>query len=325
MWSMIASLPAQYRWAADLDAPDVPRASSVLVCGMGGSGISGDYAQMAADAVGSDVRVHKDYGLPAWAVRTRPLVIAVSYSGSTAETLNAVSEAERLGLRLAVVATGGTLGNRSVSGDFPGILVPGGLQPRAALGYLVGAVVRLISAAGVIDDVVPDLREAATEVEQIIDSDGAGSRRDAARLLAERLRGRQVAAWASSGPTAVAAQRWAKQMHENAKTPAYWSLLPELDHNELVPWAEAANAGVGIVLIRDAGERPEIARRFELTQELIDAESLIAGEVWTSGRSVIARAATASVMGDLASVYLAEAKGVDPVSIAVLDELKNRL
>ncbi len=326
MWPMIESLPAQYRWAGDLDVPEVPRASSVLVCGMGGSGISGDYVSVVGTAEASDVRVHKDYGLPAWVARPRPLIIAVSYSGQTAEVRAAVKDAEHLGLDVAVVASGGALGARIAEGEFPGISVPGGLQPRAAVGYLVGAVLRLTAAAGVIADPIADLEEAASEVEAIVGVGRSGTGHDQARNIAAELAGRRfVVAWGSSGPTAAAAARWTTQLHENAKTPAFCSLLPELDHNELVAWSHNAEAGAGIVLIRDSGERPDIARRFELTRDLIDQDRLIAGEVWTSGRSVIARAASASVMGDLVSVYLAEAKGVDPVSIAVLDELKNRL
>lgn len=322
-WASIEGLPGQYRWAADLDVHEVPKAGAVLVCGMGGSGISGDYARVVAATDGGNVRVHKDYGLPSWTRGVRPLVIAVSYSGRTAETRSAVDDALRMGLDVAIVAAGGDLGARAAKGDFPGITVPGGLQPRAALGYLAGSVLRLIAGAGIIHDPVADLREAASEVQKIVDRSGAGhdqARSISANLAASRL----VVVWGSSGPSGVAAQRWAKQMHENAKTPAYWSLLPELDHNELVAWANTVDSGAGIVLIRDGEERAEISRRFELTRELID-DRLIAGEVWANGRSAIARAASASVMGDLVSEYLAEARGVDPGSIAVLEELKNRL
>jgi glucose/mannose-6-phosphate isomerase len=146
--------------------------------------------------------------------------------------------------------------------------------------------------------------------------------------LAATLAGRLVAIWGSAGPTSVVAQRWAKQAQENAKLPAYWSMLPELDHNELVPWATPnvkLKEATGIVLLRDRGERAEIARRFDLTAELIGDNALLAGEVWTHGESVLARAATGSLIGDLVSVYLAEAAGIDPVSVSILTELKNRL
>ena len=91
MWEMLAGLGDQYRWAAELDPPSMPRAESVLVCGMGGSAISGNLAAAAVPA--ARLSVHKGYGLPGWAAGARPLVIAVSYSGNTEETRSAVDEA----------------------------------------------------------------------------------------------------------------------------------------------------------------------------------------------------------------------------------------
>jgi glucose/mannose-6-phosphate isomerase len=328
MWTMIGSLPDQYRWAAELEAPTISPASTVLVCGMGGSGISGDFARVVAAAEGVDVRIHKDYGLPAWVEHVRPLIIAVSYSGNTAETLSSVEAALDYGLPVAAVATGGELSRMAGAHDFPAVLVPPGMQPRAALGYLVGAVVRLVAAASSLSDPVPMLSEAGKETADLLGVGRAGPGHDQARPIAAALAGRLVAVWGSAGPTEVAAQRWAKQFHENAKTPAYWSIVPELNHNELVGWASShhgLSSAAGLVVLRDQGEMPEISRRFDLTADLIGQSVHPAGEVWTTGTSVLARAATASLIGDLVSVYVAEAAGIDPVPVDILTELKNRL
>ena len=104
MWEMLAGLSAQNRWAADAQMLPVAAAQSVLVCGMGGSAISGDVA--AAVAPSTLITVNKGYSLPGWASDLKPLVVAVSYSGNTEETRSAVSEALDLGLSVAVV-TGG--------------------------------------------------------------------------------------------------------------------------------------------------------------------------------------------------------------------------
>lgn len=325
MWPMIESLPDQYRWASNLDAPAVVPASSILVCGMGGSGISGDFVQAAVADVQVDVRIHKDYGLPAWAASVRPLVIAVSYSGDTAETLSSLQDAIGLGLPVAVVSTGGVAIGTAVELDLPHILVPPGLQPRAALGYLAGAVFRLVGNSAGLSHVKTTLEEAADLLEWML---ADAETRGRAHEIASDLSGRLPIVWGSRGPAEVAAQRWAKQMHENAKTPAYWSTIPELDHNELVGWAASQHGfgrATGIVLLRDKDERPEISQRFTLTSELLSGDSFVAGEVWSHGESPLARSASLGLVGDLVSVFAAEAAGVDPVPVDVLTELKKRL
>ena len=328
MWSMIDSLPAQYRWAAELAVPKVPGSSTVLVCGMGGSGISGDFARVVGDEVGVDVRVHKDYGLPAWVGSVRPLILAVSYSGNTAEVLSAVEAAQALELDVAVISTGGELARIAAAEGHPALLVPAGLQPRAALGYLVGAALVMVASATSLSDPAAILLETAQATADLLGTEGSGRGHEQARSIAAALEGRTAVIWGSAGPTEVAAQRWAKQLNENAKTPAYWSTMPELDHNELVGWDSTRRelyGSAGIVILRDAGERPEISRRFDLTVDLVREHAPIVGEVWTAGGSVLARAATASLIGDLVSVYVAEAAGIDPVPVDVIAELKNRL
>ena len=58
-------------------------------------------------------------------------------------------------------------------------------------------------------------------------------------------------------PDKPAAQRWKTQVNENAKMPAWWSVLPELDHNEIVGWETLPSLTrdvVGIVSLTDIGD-----------------------------------------------------------------------
>ena len=323
MWEMISGLSDQFRWAADLDPPQVPGAETVLVCGMGGSAISGD---LAAAAVPSTlVTVNKGYSLPGWVAGIRPLVIAVSYSGNTEETLSVVDEALALDLPVAVVAGAGELSDLADRRELPKVRVPTGLQPRAALGYLTGAVLRVLESAGVADGQTDALREAASVVGQLWGEGPTGPGGQLAIDLADGLAGRICVIYGSSGLTAAAAQRWKTQINENGKRPAFWSALPELDHNEIVGWSalEAmTRRSMGIVLLRDRDEHPQVQRRFDLTSQLISGSVPVVGEVWAQGESRLARIASLALIGDLVSVYLAEQEGVDPVPVEIIEHLK---
>ena len=96
MLAQIDSLPSQLEEAWDLGSelslPDWQGIQQVVIAGMGGSAIGGDLVAAYAASFGKvSITVQRDYGLPAWAKGPGTLVIAVSHSGNTEETLEALS------------------------------------------------------------------------------------------------------------------------------------------------------------------------------------------------------------------------------------------
>ncbi|MGH9166545.1 MAG: bifunctional phosphoglucose/phosphomannose isomerase [Acidimicrobiia bacterium] len=324
VWKASLGLPEQLRWAVALEVGEVPRAGSALVIGMGGSGISGDFAAQAADRGGRLVDVHKGYGLPGRAAVQRPLVVAVSYSGDTEETLSGVEEARELGLPVTAISTGGELSRLAERHGWPWVSAPGGLQPRAAVGYLTGAVLRVLAAGGVLPDQRPVLVEAAALLDELLGPDEDGAAVELAGDLAEGLAGKVPVIYGGRGVAEVAAQRWKTQFNENAKIPAFWAVLPELDHNEIEGWAWSP-ARFGLVFLRDWDDDPRLGRRFELTAEALGGQPPLVGEVWAQGEGIVARMLSLAVVGDLTSVLMAELAGVDPDRVDVLEGIKRRM
>jgi len=320
MEELIRALGSQLRWAAELEAPsplDVP--GILLVVGMGGSGISGDLVAALASV---PVVVHKSYGLPAWATARPPNVLALSYSGNTEETLSAVEVADELGLRIAVVTSGGRLGDLAAQKQWPAVFVPGGLQPRAALGYMFGSLLRLVENS--VDLKTGDLLAAADLVDQI--TGGLGI--ELAADLAARLRDRIPIVYGSTGLTGAVAQRWKTQINENGKWPAWFAALPELDHNEIVSFSSLAavtRRHLGIVSLRDDGENERIASRFRHTATLTGDDVPWVGEVWSQGVSPLERMMSLCAMGDLFSLELARTVAIDPMPVPEIEDLKQLL
>jgi len=327
MLSQIRSLGDQLRWAARVEVPAVARASDVLIAGMGGSGIAGDFVAALASPGPGRVAVHKGYGpLPGWAVDREPLLIAVSFSGNTEETLDLVGSAAGTGIPIITLTTGGELGRITAANDWPTIAVPGGIQPRAAVGYLFGAVARVVSAAGLIPDQGPALLEASEA------SDRATSQQSPRWLLAAEIAqklSRRIPIIYGGGPVSGAvAQRWKTQINENAKTPSWWSVLPELDHNELVGWEampELTNRYLGVVALTDATDHPRVKDRLAHSRALTQDAIPWVGEVAAEGETPLARLMSLVVMGDLVSLMLADNEGVDPVPVDTIEKLKRLL
>src|SRR5689334_15612641 len=108
---------------------------SIVLCGMGGSAIGGDFAAaLLAGDLKIPMVIHRDYGLPAFVGRDT-LVIASSYSGNTEETLSSFEQAQKRGAKVLALTTGGRVLELAKAANYPVVTFSYKAQPRAALGY----------------------------------------------------------------------------------------------------------------------------------------------------------------------------------------------
>ncbi|MGH2705010.1 MAG: bifunctional phosphoglucose/phosphomannose isomerase [Actinomycetota bacterium] len=319
-------------WQIGLDAgglPDVAGIDSIAVLGMGGSGISGD---VASAVLGPVTRLIigsvKGYAVPGW-VGPGTLLFAVSYSGDTEETLAAFDAALERGARVVIVASGGELAERGRSGGVPVIGVPGGLQPRAAIGYLAMPILAVCARLGLVPPLADEIAEAAALAEARARECGRASPvgRNPAKALALRLARSLPVVYGSEGVAAVAAYRWKCQLNEVAKVPATTGIYPEVNHNEVVGWGGRADIArkCALVVLRHPGEHPRVARRIEVTRSLLGGNFGVVEEVATQASSRLARLLDLAYIGDFTSTYLALATGIDPTPVEIIDRLKRSL
>lgn len=327
MRSQMAELGPQLRWGADLCLdPAGSTDGDMLVCGMGGSGVTGDFLAAVAAGEGKRTSVHKSYGLPGWAARERPSVTVVSYSGDTAEALSSWKSARDLGLSVTVITSGGRLGDEAAAAGDRVVKIPGGYQPRSALGFGLSGLLRVAGEAGIISDPRPSLEEAASMAESLSGAGGQGMA--LASELAAGMAGRMVGVYGASPLTHVAAYRWKTQVNENAKRAAFRATLPEATHNEITGWEFPAGLirdRVGLLALRDRDEHPDISRRFKHLEDLTADRVRWVGEAWAQGSSPLARLISLVAVGDLFSLELARLTGADPMRVELIDRLKDRM
>jgi glucose/mannose-6-phosphate isomerase len=317
--------------------PDGSGFLGVAILGLGGSGISGDICRAVLG--GSSpvfLQTVKGYALPAW-VGPTTLVFAVSYSGDTEETLEAFEAALRRKARVMAVASGGRLLSRAANFGLPTIQVPGGLQPRAAIGYLAMPLLVVCERLGLGPDMASSIAESARLLEARATEYGreAPVSANAAKRLALQLLDVAPLIYGSDGPAEVAAYRWKCELNEVAKVPAVCNVFPELNHNEVVGWGpdpgrpgdprDGEGAKPGLIVLRHDGEHPRIARRIEVTLSMLGSRFSLVEQVRALGSSVLARLLDLCYLGDFTSTYLALARGVDPTPVEVIERLKQSL
>ena len=198
-----------------------------------GFGHRRDVSDAASTPEVGPVLVSRDYRLPGFVGRDS-LVLAVSYSGNTEETISAFEDARAKGAQIAVVTTGGQLGSLAEKAGIPLITIPAGLPPRSALGYLFSPLALIVEKIGLADSMMYELRETTAVLKEIREEIYADEPDEAnpALKLARELKDCIPVIWAAGSDLEVAAMRWKGQINENAKAPAYYNRFPELNHNE---------------------------------------------------------------------------------------------
>jgi glucose/mannose-6-phosphate isomerase len=319
----VLDLPEHLRdalWRIESARLQPMEAPAAFVCGMGGSAIGGDLAAAAlGDRLSKPLLTVRGYELPSWAPAGSALLCS-SYSGETEEALACYAAGEALGAQRLVATTGGALADAARRDGIPVVGLPGLLpQPRAAVGYMFAIAAELAVLALAAPRIHSEIDNAAAQL-----AERSGELQERAAGLAEAI-GDSIPVIYGSDLTSAAAYRWKTQVNENVKAPAFFSPLPEADHNELPGWDGAADGAFSAVLLEDSDQHPRERRRIELTGELIEPHATSVARVEAKGETRTARLLELVMLGDLVSVDLAAARGVDPGPIDAIGELKSRL
>jgi len=307
--------------------PEGTQIDSVLVLGMGGSGVSGDLlATVAGPFMPVPVVVVKGYEPPSY-VNDHTLVFAMSFSGNTEETLDAVTTAANAGGRVVAVTRGGALAERCRSWGAPIIGIADDIpQPRAGLGALAAPMMIVLERLGLYHGAEGWLRFAVDQLKARRDKlvlDG-----NPAERLADDLARRVPIIYGGGGLGAVAAMRWKTEFNENSRSPAFANTIPELCHNEIAGWGQNGDLTrqvFALINLRHDFEHPQVMRRFEVMDPWLDEVVGEIFEVRAEGEGSLAQVLDLCMMGTFTSLHLAAREGIDPGPVPVLDQLKAAL
>jgi len=303
----------QFEWE-DI-AKDLTPYKGIVFCGMGGSGIIGTFASKWLEHRGfkKPTFVVKGYELPSF-VDEDFLVFCISYSGNTEETLSNFEEAIKKGVKPVCITSNGNLMERAKEEGCEVYEVPKGFQPRYALGFMLS---KLLNILGVDKDELEDAKENLKENLENLKEKG--------REIANRLFG-YIPVIYSTPLTSHIAERWKGQINENAKTPAYFAVLPEMHHNEVVGWSnsELRNKFVYLLMFNEK-DHHRVKLRVDITKKILEDFGIVPILLKGEGNSYLSRSLYLTHLADWVSVFLAELYGYDPVPVKIIDKIKEEL
>lgn len=305
--------------------------SHIVFSGLGGSAIGADFIRSYLTyELPVPVLVNRHYRLPAF-VNEKTLLILSSYSGDTEETLSSFEEGLKRRSRLLAISSGGELSRLAQRHSIPLIRIPGGLPPRAALGYSAIPLLIALSKIGFQKSYRPEeLKEARTLLQTLSDAQYGISvpfEKNRAKQFAKHIFERYPVVYASTDHFDVVALRWRGQLEENAKALSSHHVFPEMTHNELVGWEHSAKLlkQCIVFLLRDAGDHPRVQVRMDVTADLIGQSAVQVIHVFSEGEGLLARMFSLIHLGDWISFYLAVLYQTDPTPVKAIQQLKAKL
>ncbi len=325
------SLPEQLEAAAEeatrTSLPSGEGIDSVVVLGMGGSGIAGDVvAAVAAPTCRVPIIVNKHYECPAF-VGPGTLVIAISFSGNTEETLAATHQAVGSGARLVTISAGGHLERLAHEWGATSVRLDASIpMPRAGIGAVTATPLVVLEQMGLLDGASGQIEAAVTQLRSRrteLDSDLTP-----VTSIARRIGRTLPIVYGGGALGEAAAWRWKSQFNENPKVASFANRIPELTHNEVCGWAQHGDVTrqvFTLVTLRHDHEHPQVARRFDLVAELCDEVVADIVEVRAKGDGPLAQIFDLIHLGDLVTLQMASNESIDPGPVPVLDEIKLRL
>ena len=295
------------------------RVNSFIVAGMGGSHLGEDILESLDPRL--NMTKWNDYGLPPMPVSElrKKLVIASSYSGNTAETVDAFLEAKRRGIPLAAIATGGRLIALAKKFKVPYVEMPDRrMQPRMALGLNLRSLLKLIGHGALLRD--------SDKLAKLLHP---GLIEPAGKKLARRLKGSVPVVYTSLRNVGLA-YNWKIKFNETGKIPAFYNLFPELNHNEMTGFdAKSGNRGVSsrfhFIFLKDSEDDPRIQKRMRITEALYRQRGFKVESPRLAGRNRLHKIFSSLILADWAAYHTACLYGADPEQIPMVEDFKKRI
>ena len=303
----------------------VSQYSNILICGMGGSGISGDLLKSVfQDNIKLPIIINKDYGIPNF-VSNGTLIILSSYSGNTEEILSCFDSCIENNYSPIILANNGQLLVKAKENNLQYVKIPGGLMPRAALGYSITILIKILHRFNILND------ETLNDLENSISYLKADStkysnldiKENTSMVMAKKCYNKFNIIYTSS-KMEVVGMIFRAQLSENSKILSSHFIFPEQNHNEIEAFTNSNINKINIIWINDISLNDKVKKRMKITSRILNdfAENQF---VEFTGPSFLLRELRLIYFLDWVSFYCAMLLETNPYPIDKIKQLKSLL
>ena len=302
--------------------------NKIIIAGMGGSAIGGDVVN---SLIKEDIKfpyfVNRGYDIPAW-TDSSTLVICSSYSGNTEETISVLNKAKSVNAKVIGITTGGTLESLCIESNYDHVIIPSGLQPRAALAFSFIPLLYILNKSGLIQ---AELKSWLYSSANLIKSKRKdySKHNDANDIfnLAKNIYSKLPIIYADSESLETVAVRLKGQICENGKILSYHSIFPEMNHNEIVGWQNNSEffSNYYVLWLIDKEMNQRNKSRHEIISDILNSLKVNQYKIEVSGDTFKERFLLLIHYGDWLSYWCAILHNTDPSPVENIQTLKDKL
>jgi len=316
MWPEIA----QKSFGDEHESVNFDNIKHIVISGMGGSGAIGDMFASILSKSKIHVNTVKGYTLPQ-TVDSNTLVIAISVSGNTDETLSVLKSAHLLGCKIIAFSSGGKMKEYCETNKIKYKFVPDYHSPRASFTSYLYTILKVLHTTFEIKH--DDITESIVEMEKTRNKINSSnlSKENPALQLAEGITSIPVIYY----PFGIqsAAIRFKNSLQENTKIHAMVENIVETCHNGIVSWERASN--VQPILIQGADDFIKTKERWKIVKEYFKNNGINYLEITSVKGSILSKIINLIYILDYSSIYCAVITKTDPTPVKSIKFVKSKL
>ncbi|MEO0086768.1 MAG: bifunctional phosphoglucose/phosphomannose isomerase [candidate division WOR-3 bacterium] len=294
----------------------------IVVVGMGGSGIAGDIVfSLTYSFLKSPILVIKDYYLPFFCNK-KTLYFVISYSGETEETIFNYQQLKRNKLPLIVITAGGKLKVLAEKNQDLLFILPQNYPPRQALAYLTIPILLTLSRLAIIPNCQQEIEKTILYLKRM-----RKRLNERAKRITKLIENKIPYIIVDSYSYLPIAYRWKNQFNENTKILAFYSYLPEQNHNEInaLPFLELLKDTLFVFLLKNPFSHKRNLIRINFLSKLLKENKVTHKIIPPISKNNFFNVFSLILFGDFISYHWALKRNIDPLKIELIENLKKFL
>jgi len=301
--------------------------TNIILAGMGGSALAGSIAKnWLFTRLGVPFELVRGSTMPAYA-NNHTLVVISSYSGNTAETIQAYNNARKNNCKVVCFTNGGKLKEMAQDDNITVFELPTVSQPRLAVFASLKALVCLLIELSLVTET--DMRRELEDAADFLDTQKVAwapewQKNNLAQDIAKELANKEVIIY-TSPLLGSAGYKLKIDINENAKQVAYMNVFSELNHNEMQGWIFPKEKNVASLVLASSFDSEDTTKRIHTTQEVLKDHGYTPRVITSAGSNHIQQLLYTIILGDYISAYLAILNGVDPTPVDLVEKFKKLL
>ncbi|MHA7733162.1 SIS domain-containing protein [Nitrosopumilus sp. S6] len=311
---------AKKSYDIDFEPIQFPEIDHIVFAGMGGSGALGDFFSSILSKTNIHTSIVKGYELPK-TVNKNTLVVVISISGNTHETLSVLKQAHTIHANVVAFSSGGMIEKYCLENNLKFRKIEKYHSPRTSFVAYLYSILKILQPYLPIEK--NEIYESIKELEKL-------SQKISSNNLSKDNPSLDLAYWINDIPIIyfpsgfqAASTRFKNSLQENTKMEAISEDVLEMCHNGIVSWDRKSKFKP--IFLEGRDDHLKTKERWRILKDFFDSKKIEYKEIFSIEGNILSKLIHLIYLLDYASIYLAILNNIDPTPVKPIDFIKKRL